>query len=91
MTTPTCTPITGGADIRTRELRPDHLGNLLETLADLVVETGQQRRALEPQAESGGAPTRSALRHLVALEKSLRHVGLEAAAVHQLLQHERLI
>jgi hypothetical protein len=91
MTTPSCTPITDGADIRTRELRPDHLGSLLETLADLVVETGQQRRALEPLAESGGAPTRNALRQLVALEESLRQVGLEAAAVHQLLQHQHLI
>jgi len=91
MTTPSCTPITDGDDMRTREVRPDSLGNLLECLADLVVETGQQRRALEPLAGSGGAPTRNALRHLVALERSLRQVGLEAAAVHQQLQHEHLI
>jgi hypothetical protein len=91
MTDSTCTPINGPAHIRERELLPDHLADLLECLADLVVETGQQRRTIEPLAERAAAPSRDAVRRLAALEDAVRQVGLEAAAVHQLLQHERLI
>lgn len=91
MTTSTCTPITEPAHIRERELRPDHLADLLECLADLVVETGQQRRAIEPVAEHADESTRENIRRLAAIEETLKQVGLEAAAVHQLLQHEHLI
>ena len=92
MTSSTCTPISGHADIRERERRPDHLADLLECLADLVVETGQQRRAIEALADDTALEsTRGGVRRLAALEAAVKQVGLEAAAVHQLLQHEHLI
>jgi hypothetical protein len=93
MTTSTCIPINGPAHVRERELRPDHLADLLECLADLVVETGQQRRVIEPLATNAaaGEPRYEAIRRLAALEDALKQLGLEAAAVHQLLQHEHLI
>jgi hypothetical protein len=92
MTTATCIPISGLGHSQQRELRPDHLADLLECLADLVVQTGQQRRTLEPPtATSADTSTREAIRRLAALEESIKRVGLEAAAVHQRLQHEHLI
>jgi hypothetical protein len=91
MTTSTCTPISAPTHGPEQELRTDHLANLLECLADLVVETGQQRRAIEPLADRAGESPRDAIRRLTALEDALKKVGLEAAAVHQLLQHEHLI
>ena len=92
MTTANCIPINSPALIQDRELRPDRLADLLECLADLVVETGQQRRTIEPMAEAAtGESTHDAIRRLAALEDALKRLGLEAAAVHQLLQHEHLI
>jgi hypothetical protein len=91
MTNSTCTPISAATHLRERELRPDHLADLLECLADLVVETGQQRRAIEPLADRAGESPRDAIRRLTALEEALKQFGLEAAAVHQLLQREHLI
>ena len=91
MTTPSCTPINAPAEISDLELRPDPLVDLLECLADLVVETAQQRRAIEPLVVSASAEARDAIRRLAALEQSLKQVGLEAATVHQSLQHEHLI
>jgi hypothetical protein len=92
MTTANCTPINSTARIRERELRPDRLADLLECLADLVVQTGQQRRTIEPMAKvAAGESTHDAIQRLAALEDTLMQVGLEAAAVHQLLQHEHLI
>jgi hypothetical protein len=45
---------------------------------------------LECLAEAGES-THDAIQRLVALEDALKRLGLEAAAVHQLLQHEHLI
>jgi hypothetical protein len=91
MTNSTCTPISAPTHVLERELRPDHLANLLGCLADLVVATGQQRLAIELPADEAGEATRDAIRRLIALEEALKQLGLEAAAVHQLLQHEHLI
>jgi hypothetical protein len=91
MTNSTCTPINAPTHAPERELRPDRLANLLECLADLVVETGQQRGAIESLADPAGESPRDAIRRLAALEEALKQVALEAAAVHQLLQHEHLI
>ncbi|MFZ0376496.1 MAG: hypothetical protein WCD11_16535 [Solirubrobacteraceae bacterium] len=46
------------------------------------------RRSSEP---SGDSTARHALGRLADLEQMLKGVGLEAASVHQLLQHEHLI
>jgi hypothetical protein len=91
MTTSTCTPISAPTQAPERELAPDRLAELLECLADLIVETGRQRRGITLPAETAAASSREAVRRLTELEDALRRVGLEAAAVHQLLQHEHLI
>jgi hypothetical protein len=92
MTPANCTPIRSPAATRELELRPDRLADLLECLADLVVQTGQQRRTIEPMADvAAGESTHDAIRRLAALEDALKQVGLEAAAVHQQLQHDHLI
>ncbi|HSC03306.1 MAG TPA: hypothetical protein VLC49_08305 [Solirubrobacteraceae bacterium] len=91
MITSTCTPISPPTQVLERELRPDHLAGLLGCFADLVIASGQQRLAIESQADRAGESARDAIRRLIALEETLKQLGLEAAAVHQQLQHEHLI
>jgi hypothetical protein len=91
MTNATCRPVTAPVPVLERELRPDHLGALLECLADLLVETAEQRSALERHAENPDEPTRNAVQRLITVETAIKRVGLEAATVHQLLQREHLI
>jgi hypothetical protein len=91
MTAATCRPVTAPVPVLERELRPDRLGDLLECLADLLVETAEQRSAIERRAESPDGPTHDAVQRLMEVESALKRVGLEAATVHQLLQHEHLI
>jgi hypothetical protein len=74
-----------------RERQPDRFVELLECLADLLVETDRQRARIVSLADVTYWRAHAALERLSELERVLKQVGLEAAAVHQLLQHERLI
>lgn len=91
MTAATCRPVTAPVPVLERELRPDRLGDLLECLADLLVETAEQRSAIEQLADNEDGPARNAVQRLIEVESALKRVGLEAATVHQLLQREHLI
>ena len=73
MTDAACRPLRTLAPITEPE-RFDRLAELLECMADLLVEVRRRRH-----------------RSLWALERSLGDVGLEAASVHQLLQHVHLV
>jgi len=91
MTTATCIPAPVPASSLQRERRSDRLGDLLECLADLLVEVGQQRAAAAQLADGAGPGAREALDRLAWLEQAVKGTALEAASIHQLLQHERLI
>jgi hypothetical protein len=91
MTTATCREIGTSVSAREREDRPDRLAELLECLADLVVETERQRAELAPLPDDADPSAREALARLGGLERTLQKVSMEAATVHQLLQQQRLI
>jgi hypothetical protein len=91
MTDAMCRPVAQAVPGRERERREDRLGDLLECLADLVVATGEQRAAIEQLAGRSDEPARHVLERMAELERKLKQVGIEAATVHQLLQHEHLI
>jgi glyoxylase-like metal-dependent hydrolase (beta-lactamase superfamily II) len=90
MTAPACRPLQTPAPIAERE-RPDRLAEILECMADLLVEARRERAEIVPYHGSEDPRVPEALSRLTELERSLREVGTEAAAVHQLLQHIRLI
>jgi hypothetical protein len=77
--------------IAEREQRPDRLAELLECMADLLVEARMQRVEIAQHRGSRDPRVREAIVRLFELERSLREVGVEAASVHQLLQHVRVI
>jgi hypothetical protein len=87
----TCRPILTLAPVSEREQRPDRFPDLLARLADLLVETAQQRVEVAQLGRSEDSRVREAAERLAELECSLREVSIEAASVHQLLQHVRLI
>jgi hypothetical protein len=91
MTNATCIPSLSPVPPQEREHRPDHLGDLLECLADLLVEVGQQRTAVARLVERSGPAAREAVERLGWLEGAIKGIGMEAASIHQLLQHEQLI
>jgi hypothetical protein len=91
MTTATCKPSLTPVSLQDRERRPDRLGDLLECLADLLIEVGQQRAAVAELADGAGAAGRDALERLSWLERAIKGIGVEASNIHQLLQHEQLI
>jgi hypothetical protein len=74
-----------------REERADRFGELLECMADLLVEARRQREEIEEHRGSDDPRVREAIARLPKLERSLGEVGVEAASVHQLLQRARLI
>jgi hypothetical protein len=79
------------APIAEREERPDRFAELLECLADLLVETRRQREDIVQHRGTDDPRVRQAIARLAGVERSLGEVGVEAASVHQLLQHLRLI
>ena len=91
MTDAACTPLRplapGGED----EQSPDRFAELLECMADLLVETRQQRVEMEHHRGTDDARVPAAIAHLTELERSLGEVAVEAASAHQLLQHIHLI
>ncbi len=91
MTTPNCTPSPVPASPLERERHPDRLADLLECLADLLIEVGHQRAAVAQLADGSGPASREALERLAWLERAVKGMGVEAASIHQLLQHEQLI
>jgi hypothetical protein len=91
MTNATCTPSVTSVSLQVREREPDRLGELLECLADLLIEVGQQRVALARLVDGSGPVAREAIERLGWLEGAVKGMGVEAASIHQLLQHEQLI
>jgi hypothetical protein len=77
--------------IAEREHRPDRLAELLECLADLLVETRKQRAEIARDRDSDDPRVPEAIGRLAELEGSLGDLAVEAASVHQLLQHVHLI
>jgi hypothetical protein len=74
-----------------REQRPDRLAELLECLADLLVETRKQRRDIARLRDSDDPRVPEAIARLTDVQRSLGEVAVETASVHQLLQHVHLI
>ncbi len=90
MTNSACKPLTTLVPIAERQQRPDRFLELLECMADLLVETRSQR--IEIARHDGDDPrVHAAVAQLTELERSLEDVGVQAASVHQLLQHVHLI
>ena len=90
MTDATCRPLRTVTPIAQREQRADQFGELLECMADLLVETHGQRLELEQHVDEDPRVP-EAIARLTELERSFGKVGVEAASVHQLLQHIHLI
>ena len=74
-----------------RDERPDRLGELLECLADLRVETARQREQVEAAHDRADPRAREAVRRLVEAERLLGQLSAQAAIAHQSLRHARLI
>jgi hypothetical protein len=91
MTDPACRPLRTLAPNAEREQRPDRVAELLECMADLLVEARRQRVEIAQHRDSDDPRVRDAIARLTELEHSLAEVGVQAASVHQQLQHVRLI
>ena len=91
MTDAACRPLSTLAPLAERELRSDRFAELLECMADLLVETRKQRQEIAQSRGSDDPREREAIARLIELEGSLEAVGVEAASVHQLLQHIHLM
>ena len=74
-----------------REERPDRFADLLECMADLRVEVCGQRVDLARHRGSHDPRVDAVIARVSRLERSLAELGAEAASVHQMLQHVRLI
>jgi hypothetical protein len=91
MTDASCTPLSTLTPIAAREQRPDRFAELLECVADLLVETRSQRVEIAQYRGGDDPRVREAIARLTELERSVGEVGMEAASVHQLLQHVHLL
>jgi hypothetical protein len=91
MTDATCRPVATPLTVWERERQGDRMTELLDCLADLLVQTAEQRATIERAVGPADSNARQALARLADLEQMLKGLGLEAASVHQLLQHEHLI
>lgn len=91
MTEAECRPVSALVPIVEREGRADRFGELLEHMADLRVEVCRQRVELGQRRGGDDPRVGVAIARLAELERSLGDVGVEAASVHQLLRHVRLI
>jgi hypothetical protein len=86
-----CTPVPALVPIAERERRPDRFAELLEHMADLLVEARRKRVEIARYRDSHDPRVRAAVARLSGLEHALGEVGVEAASVHQLLRRVRLI
>jgi hypothetical protein len=91
MTDASCTPLSVLTPIAEREQKQDRFAELLECIADLLVETRSQRMEIAQHSGGDDPRVREAVARLTELERSLGEVGMEAASVHQLLQHVHLL
>jgi hypothetical protein len=91
MTDAACKPLSTLGPLAEREQRADRFAELLECMADLLVETRKQRLEIAHGRGSDDPREREAIARLTELESSLEEVGVEAASVHQLLQHVHLV
>jgi hypothetical protein len=91
MSAAACIPLTPPVTITEREQRPDRFAELLESIADLLVETRRQQALIAPNCDSNDPRVREAIARLAEVARSLKEVAVEAASVHQQLQHVHLI
>jgi hypothetical protein len=91
MTDAVCMPLRTLAPIAERDERPDRFVELLECVAELLVETRRQREDIQQHSGSDDPRLPEAIALMTEVEQSIREMGVEAASVHQLLQHMRLI
>jgi hypothetical protein len=92
MTDATCVPLRALGLTAECAQTPDRLADLLQCMADLLVETAKQRTDLaQHQRDNDDPRVRDAIARLYELESSLAEVGAKAAAVHQQLQHVHVI
>jgi hypothetical protein len=91
MTEATCTPLTMIAPTAEREQRSDRLGELLESMADLVVAVRWQREQIANDRAGDDPRVAEAIASLTQLQRTLAAVGVETASVHQQLQHVDLL
>jgi hypothetical protein len=74
------------ATVAAREKSRDRIAELLECMADLLVETRRQRVEIARDLGSDDPQMREALARLAELERSLEELGVEAVSVHKQLQ-----
>lgn len=86
-----CRPLSALVPIAEREERADRFAELMEHMADLLVEARRQRVQIGQHRSSDDPRVRVAVARLAELEQSLAGVSVEAASVHQLLRRVRLI
>jgi type VI protein secretion system component VasF len=91
MTDSACAPLRTSAPIAQRERDRDRFAELLECMADLLVETRRQHEEISQNPGNGDPLVTEAIARLAEMERSLEAAGIEAAGVHQLLQHLHLI
>jgi hypothetical protein len=91
MTDAVCMPLRTLEPIAESDERPDRFVELLECVAELLVETRRQREDIQEHSRSDDPRLPEAIALMTEVEQSIREMGVEAASVHQLLQHMRLI
>jgi hypothetical protein len=91
MTDAACTPLRPLAPSTEHEQSSDRFAELLECMADLLVETRRQRVEIAQRRGSDDPRVAAAIARLTELEHSLGDVGVEDASAHHLLQHIHLI
>jgi hypothetical protein len=91
MTDARCMPLSRLGCSPERELRPDRFADLLECMADLLVEVRGQRIEMARHHGHDDPRVPRALARLAGLERSIEEVAVEAASVHQQLQHVHII
>jgi hypothetical protein len=91
MTDATCNPLQTPTLSVEHERTPDRLAELLACMADLLVDTRNRRADLARRCRDDDPRVLEAIKRLGDLEASFEQVGIEAASVHQELQHLRVI
>jgi hypothetical protein len=91
MTYASCRPVPLLAPVTELDQAPDRFVELLDCLADLLVETGNQRTEIAARCDCADRRVQEAVERVTELELSLRTVSGEVAAVHQLLQRVQLV
>ena len=91
MTGAVCAPLSTLVSTAECERRPDRFVELLDCLADLLVQARGERQRIQDANLSGDPRVSEALERLADVEGSLVNVAADAAQVHQQLRHLRLI